>query len=586
MISIELRGARSSARRRSVAWTLRRSARIPTSTRQAPCNRLDARATCCPLDSSTETAGVELWHGHRRVLKLGLLALAACGSSGSAESPNTSSNSTSSAGLTDAGLAGDAETSDAATASGEAGLTSLGAIYSGVPWLDTSGNLVNAHGVGFIQVGGTYYMVGEQRSGKNDSYSGAPINAEDTFTGVNMYSTADFVHWTFVGTVVQPIAGTVVAPPYYGERPKILYNSSTKEFVIYIKMLNYTSPGGPDSGTAPVYAGYYAVLTSESVSGPYTYYGTLDLDGADDFQVFQDMDGSQYLVRANGLLYQFAADGLSIASTVAVGVTSGEGVSLYNANGNYFWQSSQGTYWHCNDNSYVVAASLNGLWASDGYFCPAGTMTWESQDTAVIPIVGAAATTYIYVGDRWVNGDLPASTLVMQPLTVMGAFESIPTYAPTWSLDVEAGTWSPVASSGASVNDTAVGTGENQFHFDSNWTYGTCTTGCYDGDMTSSSVANAMATLSFTGTQVLLYSAYDDASGIMGITIDDVAGTPVTPEVQVSLRYDAAPAGNYLVYASPLLPIGSYTLTVRVTGLADFYSSGTACHIDRVVVLP
>lgn len=89
----------------------------------------------------------------------------------------------------------------------------------------------------------------------------------------------------------------------------------------------------------------------------------------------------------------------------------------------------------------------------------------------------------------------------------------------------------------------------------------------------------------FSGTQILLYSAYDDNSGIMGVTLCDATGNPLYPEVHVSLRYDAPPAGNYLVYASPVLANSSYVLTIRVTGLKDFYSNGTTCNIDRVMVL-
>jgi hypothetical protein len=90
------------------------------------------------------------------------------------------------------------------------GKTATGAtvsIVSAVPLLDTSGNLVNAHGVGFIKVGNTYCMVGEQRSGKNDTYSGSTANGEDAFSGISMYLTTDFANWTFVGTVVTPAAG-------------------------------------------------------------------------------------------------------------------------------------------------------------------------------------------------------------------------------------------------------------------------------------------------------------------------------------------------------------------------------------------
>jgi Glycosyl hydrolases family 43 len=449
-------------------------------------------------------------------------------------------------------------------------------IISAVPWLDTSGNLVNAHGVGFIKVGNTYYMVGEQRSGLNDTYSGSMANGEDAFSGISMYSTTDFVNWTFVGTVVKPVPGTILYPPQCGERPKILYNASTSKYVIYIKMMTQT-------GSPSVYIGSFAVLTSSSISGPYTLQGTLSLTGADDFQVFQDTDGSQYLVRSEGKLYKLSADALSIASTVKTGIQSGEGVSLYQAGSTYFWQSSQGSYWHCNDNSYSTATSLTGTWTSHGNFCPSGSKTWESQDTAVVTVAGTAGTTYIYVGDRWVNGHLPASTLVMQPLTVNGSTESIPTYNPTWNLDVAAGTWSAVTPSGTSVNDNTTGTGPNQFTYSSGWTASSCSS-CYNSDSHSSSTTDATASIAFTGTRILLYSAYDTSSGIMGVTLSDSGGTAVTPEVQVSLRSDAPATGNYLVYASPVLPNGSYVLKVRVTGLKDLYSSGTTCNIDRVLI--
>jgi hypothetical protein len=338
------------------------------------------------------------------------------------------------------------------------------------------------------------------------------------------------------------------------------------------------------TGSPSVYIGTFAVVTSSNIAGPYTLQGTLSLTGADDFQVFQDIDGSQYLVRSEGKLYKFSADGLSINSTpVKSGIQSGEGVSLYQAGSTYFWQSSQGSYWHCNDNSYSTATSLTGTWTSHGNFCPSGSKTWESQDTAVVTVAGTSGTTYIYVGDRWVNGHLPASTLVMQPLTVSGSTESIPTYNPMWNLDVAAGTWSPVTPSGTIVNDNTTGTGPNQFTYSSGWTAGSCSS-CYNSDSHSSSTTDAAATIAFTGTRILLYSAYDTSSGIMGVTLSDNSGTAVTPEVQVSLRSDAPATGNYLVYASPIVPNGSYVLKVRVTGLKDLYSSGITCNIDRVLI--
>ncbi len=486
--------------------------------------------------------------------------------------------------IDDSGISNDASAPESGASDAAAvDWDSLRTIYSGVPWFDTKGNLVNAHGVGFIKVGDVYYMVGEQRSGANDTYSGSSINAEDTFTGVSMYMTSDFVDWTLVGTVVEPIAGTILGPPYYGERPKILYNSSTNKFIIYIKMLNYT-------GVPPVYRGYYAVLTSSNISGPYTYVGNLkqgnvDVQGANDFQVFEDADGMQYFVRDGGELDVFSADGLSLARTLKFNVQSGEGVSLFEAGGTYFWQSSQGSYWHSNDNSYSSAVGgINQLFVAQGTFCPRGTMTWQSQSTAVLPVHGSSGTTYMYVGDRWVNGDLPASTLVVQPLTIDADKESIPAYNAVWKLDVASGTWKAITPEGTSINDATIGTGQNQFNYSGDWSSSSCP-GCEGGDLHTSSTAGATATIAFSGTQILLYSAYDNSSGIMGVTLCDSNGDPIGPEVHVSLRYDAPPAGNYLVYASPVVTNGSYVLKVLVTGLKDLYSTAAGCNIDRALVI-
>jgi hypothetical protein len=267
-------------------------------------------------------------------------------------------------------------------------------------------------------------------------------------------------------------------------------------------------------------------------------------------------------------------------------IQTGEGVSLYNAAGTYFWQSSQGSYWHANDNSYATATSLAGPWEPEGYLAPGGSDTWQSQDTAVVPVTGKSGTTYLYVGDRWVDGDLPASTLVVQPLTVAGSSESLPDYHPTWALDVSDGTWSPLTPSGLSVNDDAIGSGAGQFNYDSGWTAGPCT-GCESGDSHVSSTVDSTVTIAFHGTQIFLYASYDNNSGIMGVTLLDGGGTTaLTPELHVSLRFDAPAAGNSLVYASPVRPQGSYVLKIRVTGLKDLYSTGTACNVDRVLILP
>jgi hypothetical protein len=174
--------------------------------------------------------------------------------------------------------------------------------------------------------------------------------------------------------------------------------------------------------------------------------------------------------------------------------------------------------------------------------------------------------------------------LVVQPLTIDADKESIPAYNAAWKLDVASGTWKAITPEGASINDATTGTAQNQFNYSGDWSSSSCT-GCDGGDLHSSSTAGATASIAFNGIQILLYSAYDDSSGIMGVTLCDSNGNPIGPEVHVSLRYDAPPAGNYLVYASPVVTNGSYVLKVRVTGLKDLYSTGTGCNIDRALVI-
>ena len=44
---------------------------------------------------------------------------------------------------------------------------SFAAFRSGEPWLDTSGNVIDAHGGGMLQDGDVFYWYGSQRNGFN-----------------------------------------------------------------------------------------------------------------------------------------------------------------------------------------------------------------------------------------------------------------------------------------------------------------------------------------------------------------------------------------------------------------------------------
>lgn len=299
-------------------------------------------------------------------------------------------------------------------------LVSQAQILPGMPWNDTSGNPIKAHGAGIIKVGSTYYMVGEI-----DSSGGG-------FQGINCYSSTNLTSWTLVGDVLPPQSSGDLVTTDLVERPKVLYNSSTGKYVMWMHIYSGDSVG-------------YA--TSSSVCGAYTYQGSSQPLGNESFDIgsFQDTDGTAYLISANfdnGLIvYKMSSDYLSPASIVDGVSTWGdrEAPAMFKANGYYFLICSHETGWSSNDDQYSYATSISGPWSALADIATAGTDTWNSQSTFVLPVTGSSGTTYIYMGDRWLSGQIENSPYIWLPLTVSGNTLSLP-WVNDWSINVSAGT--------------------------------------------------------------------------------------------------------------------------------------------------
>jgi hypothetical protein len=128
------------------------------------------------------------------------------------------------------------------------------------------------------------------------------------------------------------------------------------------------------------------------------------------------------------------------------------------------------------------------------------------------------------------------------------------------------------------LNNNAIGTGNNQLEFSSNWVYGpNCGGGCYNGDDHYANATNATLQIRFTGTQVKLYGAKDPGHGIAAISIDNGSETNVD-------YYAPNRIGQQVMYVSPTLPSGSHTLKLRVTGTKNSASSNTFITVDRADV--
>ena len=108
--------------------------------------------------------------------------------------------------------------------------------YPNLNLTDNRGNLIQAHGGAIIQDhndntrgGSTFYWFGQ-----ND----ATDTSFDGFDGVTCYRSEDMVTWDYLGLALAPAVGTSISNESVVERPKVLYNSKNKEYVMWFHLDN------------------------------------------------------------------------------------------------------------------------------------------------------------------------------------------------------------------------------------------------------------------------------------------------------------------------------------------------------------
>ena len=121
-------------------------------------------------------------------------------------------------------------------------------------WLDTEGKRIHAHGGSVLYFNETYYFYGENKE-KTDG------NSDIWHWGVRCYSSKDLYNWTDCGLIIPPEPDNPASslhPAAKMDRPHIIYNSQTKKFVCWLKIMNQD---GTQTAT---------VLTADQILGPYT----------------------------------------------------------------------------------------------------------------------------------------------------------------------------------------------------------------------------------------------------------------------------------------------------------------------------
>ncbi len=148
-------------------------------------------------------------------------------------------------------------------------------IVNGTLWQDTDGNTVQAHAPGFLYRDGVWYMCGEDR--------GRAFRPD-----VNLYSSRDLVHWTFLGKIIE----NGVTDPELGrrrmiERAKLLYSEKTGKYVVWCHWESHNY-GASEA----------ACFVADSVQGPYrkVWSGRPLGIKSRDCNVFTDDDGTAWFI--------------------------------------------------------------------------------------------------------------------------------------------------------------------------------------------------------------------------------------------------------------------------------------------------
>jgi len=314
----------------------------------------------------------------------------------------------------------------------------LSSFQPGQIWLDADGKHINAHGGGIMYSNGMYYWFGEHKGATNDAR-----------VGVTCYSSKDLYNWKNEGVAlaVSPDPNSEITAGSIIERPKVIYNEKTKQYVMWFH-LELNGQGYKAARTA--------VATSSKAAGPYTFIRSYrpnvgnwpigfkeewkkSVPGEDtlkwwkpnwykaveqglfvrrdfargqmarDMQLFVDDDGKAYNIHSSEdnltlHLSELTADYLDFTGKFITIAPAGhnEAPALFKDKGVYYMITSGCTGWEPNAARSFKSNSIWGPWESLGNPCKGdgANTTFESQSTYILPVSGKKGA-FIFLADRW-----------------------------------------------------------------------------------------------------------------------------------------------------------------------------------------
>ncbi len=355
----------------------------------------------------------------------------------------------------------------------------------GEEWNDTENTRIQAHGGQVQQMTWTdengetvekWVWVGED---KTLGYRG----------GICAYSSDDLYNWQFEGVIMRnvPSREALDTDSYFKEvyaeytpeqldnvfmsldaeravieRPKLIYNEKTKQYVLW-----FHADGPTKESDANYAAACAGVAVSDSPFGPFRFVDRYRLNVcppdqedqapqskgmARDMNLFKDTDGTAYIIysseenltmyisKLNEEYTYLATDpDKAVCGEDFVRLFPGaqrEAPALFLKDGKYYLLTSGCTGWAPNQAGYYVADSIFGEWTPMGDPCVGDEehTTFFSQSTCVFR--EPESDTWIYMGDRWNEYDLGDSRYIWLPLEFDKDGVMSISFQDEWKLDV------------------------------------------------------------------------------------------------------------------------------------------------------
>lgn len=324
-------------------------------------------------------------------------------------------------------------------------------------WSDNNGQHINAHGGGIIYHEGTYYWFGENR----------PSSGFTTLEGVSCYSSSDLYNWKNEGVALSVDKQNPDSPITIGcimERPKVIYNAKTRQFVMYfhlelkgqgykaaqVAIATSQTPSGPYKfiKASRVNAGYWplnmteAQKTSKISDKNFDKWWTpewrkaiteglfvrRDFEGGQmsrDMTLFVDYDHKAYHIYSSedNLTLQIAelSDDYLDYTGKYIRIAPGghnEAPAIFRKDNKYFMITSGCTGWDPNAARLLTSDTILGEWQILPNPCEGrdAEFTFHSQSTYILPVQGKKDA-YIFMADRWIPKNLASSGHIWLPIT-------------------------------------------------------------------------------------------------------------------------------------------------------------------------